>query len=293
VNDSSTVNKAGPARWFDAFARDVTSQSGEDGILERIFDLVPGTDRWCCEFGAWDGKKYSNTYNLIANKGWHGILIEADARKHKDLLATYAQNDRVTSINKFVRHSGPDTLDHILADTAIPRDFDLLSIDIDGNDYHVWQAVQSFSPKVVIIEFNQTIPNNVEFVQKADPRINHGNSLLSLVLLGKQKGYELVAVTNLNTIFVQKKYFNIFGMTDNSLDRLRPFSGDTSQIFQLQDGTIVVTGCTKLLWQNLELRQESFQIMPKFLRVFPPSAGPVTRFLQIVWRQLYRWRLLG
>lgn len=281
-----------PNRWFVHHLRNVTSQAGEDGVLERVFQTLGIRDGWCVEFGAWDGRKFSNTYDLITRQGWRGVLIEASARKHQDLLATYARNERVTSLNRFVHYSGPDTLDRILAETAIPRDFDLLSIDIDGNDYHIWEAVQSYSPKVVIIEFNQTIPNSVEFVQQADPRVNHGNSLLSLALLGKRKGYEIVAVTNLNAIFVQKQYFGAFGMTDNSLDRLRPYSADTSHIFQLQDGTIVVTGCTKLLWQNLELRQESFQIMPKFLRVFPPSAGLVTRGLQILWRQLYRLGLL-
>lgn len=279
-----------PNRWFAAYLKNVTSQSGEDGVLERVFEILGIDAGWCVEFGAWDGRHFSNTHNLIAHKGWRGVMIEASARKCRDLVATYAGNDRVICINRFVSFSGPDTLDNILAGTPIPKDFDLLSIDIDGNDYHVWAAVEQYRPKVVIIEFNQTIPNGVEFVQEAAPSVNQGNSLLSLTLLGKRKGYELVAVTELNAIFVQAERFGAFHMTDNSPERLRPHSRDVSQLFQLYDGTIVVTGCTKLLWQNLELRQEDFQIMPACLRVFPPNAGPIRRALQIAWRALRRWR---
>lgn len=266
----------------------MTSQSGEDGILEAVFEIIPGADRWACEFGAWDGRHLSNTHHLIANQRWSAVMIEADARKAIDLRRTYADIPRVTCVTRLVGFEGENTLDNILAETPIPRDFDLLSIDIDGNDYHAWAAVRAYLPKVVIIEFNPTIPNDIEFVQPARRDVNQGNSLLSLTRLAQDKGYELVAVTDLNGIFVRREYFPLFGIRDNSLGAMRPSSSYESSLFQLYDGTIMLTGCTKLVWQNVEIHQESIQVMPRWLRRFAPVAGPVRRLLQWVWRGLYR-----
>jgi hypothetical protein len=118
-------------------------------------------------------------------------------------------------------------------------DFDLLSIDIDGNDYHVWDTVKTYKPRLVIIEFNPTIPSDIEFVQEKNNSINHGNSLLSLVKLGKSKGYELIATTYCNGFFVEKEFFDLFKIEDNSIDSLWK-NPEAPRIFQLYDGTLML-----------------------------------------------------
>ena len=77
-------------------------------------------------------------------------------------------------------------------------DLDFVSIGIDGNDYHVWNAFNQYRPKLLMIEFNPTIPPGVKHVQPADPRINFGSSLAALMDLGKTKRYELVCVYGVN-----------------------------------------------------------------------------------------------
>src|SRR5256885_4600329 len=141
-----------------------------------------------------------------------------------------------------------DGLDSILVQSPIGREFDVLSIDIDGNDYHCWNAVQKYQPKVVIIEFNPTMPDEVEFVQPKNPQVNWSSSPLSLVKLGKRKGYELVATTGANAIFVDAKYFPLFGITDNSLHALRSTREAVSYIFHGQDGTVMIEGAKRMLW---------------------------------------------
>lgn len=288
MNDSSTGNKACSARWFEAYARDVNSQGGEDGILERIFELIPGTDRWCCEFGAWDGKKYSNTYQLIANKGWSGVLIEADPVKFEDLKRTYAGNGKVVLLNRFVQYEGEGLLGSLLAGTPMPIDFDLLSIDIDGNDYHIWASVERYRPKVVVIEYNQSIPNHVEFVQEANPAACHGNSLLSLTKLAVSKGYQLVAVTDTNGIYVREEYFSLFGIGDNSLPAMRPAAPYVTDIFQLYDGTVVLSGYRQMIWHGVPMPPGRFQAVPRYLRTFPGVMSGPKLFLFRVWRFLFR-----
>ena len=275
-------------RWFEEYAKDVTSQSGEDGILARIFELIPNGNKWCCEFGAWDGKKYSNTYQLIANNDWSGVLIEADPSKVVDLRKTYENNDRVVLINAFVEFEGENVLDNLLGKTGIPNDFDLLSIDIDGNDYHVWAALKHYKPKVVIIEFNQSIPNHVEFVQEARPDVCHGNSLLSLTKLAQTKGYELVAVTETNAIYVLSELFALFGLTDNSLSAMRPFSPYTTDIFQMYDGTVVLAGNQTMIWHGVNMPSQKFQIVPRYLRKFPGVMNGLQMTLFRVWRSAFR-----
>lgn len=288
MNDSLTGKGTGGVRWFEAYFHDVTSQNGEDGILERIFEIIPDSNKWCCEFGAWDGRKYSNTYQLIANKGWSGVLIEADPVKFEDLKRTYAGNGKVVLLNRFVEFAGDGLLDNLLAGTPAPIDFDLLSIDIDGNDYHVWAAVERYRPKVVVIEYNQSIPNHVEFVQAADPAACHGNSLLSLTKLGERKGYRLVAVTDTNGIYVREEYFPLFGIADNSLPAMRPVAPYVTDIFQLYDGTVVLSGYRKMIWHGVPMPAARFQAVPRWLRTFPGVMGGPKLFLFKAWRALFR-----
>ena len=181
------------------------SQTGEDGVIEKILEVIPEHDKWCVEFGAWDGVFLTNTRNLIESQGYSAGLIEADKAHFHALQQNYAQHANVITMNRRVGFGQADGLDNILSTTPVPREFDFLSIDIDGNDYHVWRAISHYRPKVVLIEFNPTIPTPVRFVQPADPSVSQGASLLSLVELGKEKGYELVAVLQWNAFFVRSE----------------------------------------------------------------------------------------
>lgn len=252
--------------WLNEFRFNVTSQSGEDGILEKIFELIPSRNNWCVEFGAWDGKHFSNTYNLLQNKNWKGILIEANRKKFKELTNTYRNKNSVYLINKYVDYDGKDSLDNILKDYKIPLDLDLLSIDIDGNDYHVWNSIKKYRPKVIVIEFNPTIPNDVEFVQKKDFNINHGASILSLVNLGKEKGYELICSTVSNLLFITKEYFSLLNIEDNSIEFINP-QKVAPRIFQLYDGTLVLTEKFNLVWApKISVGEFDLQVIPKYGR---------------------------
>jgi hypothetical protein len=79
------------------FGKDNTSQSGEDGIISRLFSLIDDSSgpRWCVDVGAWDGKHLSNTYSLLHHptEKWSGLLIEADAEKFNDLCNLYKDTD--------------------------------------------------------------------------------------------------------------------------------------------------------------------------------------------------------
>jgi len=255
--------------WLLEHRSDVHSQNGEDGVIGKILEILPAGDQWCVEFGAWDGRYLSNTWNLIENKGFSAVLIEGNPGKFGELRENCSAFPGVIPLNRFVGFTEKDGLDAILAETPIPRDFDLLSIDIDGNDYHVWKAVTLYRPKSVCIEYNPTIPTEVHFVQDADPSVSQGNSLRALTELGKSKGYELVSVLPLNAIFVRSEYFRLFGIRDNRPETLRKDADLVTYLFSGYDGSVLLRGYRKLPWHGLEMKESEFQILPKFLRAYP------------------------
>ena len=266
--------------WLLSHQNQIYSQSGEDGIIGEILKLIPDKNFWCVEFGALDGASLSNTRNLIAHSGYCAVLIEASSARFAELKVNYSQSTKVTTINRSVGFSINDNLDNILVKTAAPLDFDFLSIDIDGNDFHVWNAITRYSPKVVCIEFNHTIPNEIEFVQVADPNVAQGSSLSALVALGKIKSYELVCVQGVNAFFVKSEYFSMFEIGDNSVSSLRTDRSAITYIFIGYDGTVFLRGCQAMPWHcKLPLVQSNFQRLPRYLRKFSDSYNKVERIV--------------
>jgi hypothetical protein len=250
-----------------AHAANVASQSGEDGIISRIFELLPPGHRYFVEFGAWDGKFLSNCWNLAANVGWGGCFIEANAQKFQSLIANHGANEKVRCVNRFVAFDGPDSLDNILEEAGAPKDFDLLSIDVDGTDYFIWESLQTHRPHVVVIEFNPTIPNDVVFVQSKSSSVNQGCSLLALIVLGRQKGYELVCCTGWNAFFVRAEHYARLGIPSNAIfDLYKPVCD--GRIFHGYDSFVYTTGMPKLIWSGVGVQHGDIQVLPPSLRRF-------------------------
>ena len=245
------------------------SQDGEDGIIERMLEIISPINNYCVEFGAWDGKYFSNCYNLIEKK-WHGCFIEGNSDKYQNLIATYSGNNDVICLNKFVEFEGQNSLDNILHEISAPVDLDFISIDVDGNDYYIWESLTKYQPRSLVIEFNPTVPNDVIFVQAKSNKINQGCSLHALIMLGKEKGYELVCCTGWNAFFVKKELFELFGIKNNTINSLYQPICD-GRIFHGYDSEIFVTGMPKLIWSNIDIDSRKLQVLPKYKRHFRDS----------------------
>jgi len=240
---------------------------GEAGILDRIFQVIGETNRWCCEFGASDGVEECNTYDFVRERGWSAVYIEPDEHKFARLEEAYRERPGVHTFKRLVRFDPPDTIDAILAETPCPKALDLMVIDIDGCDYHIWQSIRDYRGRVVMIEFNSTIPPQVSYVQPRDMAVHHGSSLRALCELAAQQGYELVALTAWNAIFVQRELFARFGIANNHPTAIhRPTN--MMHLFQLYDGTLVLGTWARLHWINGRLALEDIQVLPKHLRRF-------------------------
>lgn len=276
-----------------SFRRNDHSQDGEDGVLDEIFRRLSVTQGWCVEFGAWNGMHLSNTFNLIKNHGWKSVLIEADAAKSVELRANMKPYDGVICLEQFVQLEGQGCLDKVLSRTPIPIDFDLLSIDIDGADYHVWNSVQIYKPKVVIIEYNPSIPDDVSFVQVADIHVRQGSSLRALTELAAAKGYELSCATVCNAIFTRNDLFDRLGLSTNVLETLQRDRSFQSYLFQGFDGSLHIAGCRRLIWHDIEIRESAIQVLPRRLQNYPDTPGNtplLRRAFFFLWKRFYALR---
>lgn len=118
-------------------------QNGEDGILEKIFEVIGEQNyfKWCVEFGVWDGKYFSNIYNLIVNKGWSSVLIEVDLKKFKQLMSNLGDCENLYCFEVWVGFESNDNLELILLKILIFKEFGLVFIDVDGCDYYIWEFI--------------------------------------------------------------------------------------------------------------------------------------------------------
>lgn len=273
---------------YASFASNVTSQAGEDGIIDALLERLPDRDLWCVEFGAWDGLVASNSASLIS-AGYSAVLIEASDKKFAALSRRYRENTDVTTVCAMVGWAGERRLDAILAETRIPLDFDVLSIDIDGNDYHVWKAVEVYRPKIVVIEYNPTIANGIEFVQPADESVRQGASITSLTNLAKEKGYELVAATEFNAFFARSDLFAEFGVVDNAVKTLRTDTTWQTQIFFGYDGKALLRGGKGLYWHGFTVPQQ-IRMVPRIFVGFPGDFGFVRLSVLRIWSGFHRLR---
>ena len=181
---------------FQKYRKNIFSQNGEDGVILEILKRLKlnPKNKWCCEFGAWDGVHGSNTFNLVKNLNYNAVYIEGEKNKYKKIIP----------FNKFVNYkkNSPSSLENILKKTPINKDFDILSIDIDSFDLAVWKSLKKYRPKIVIIEINSGLPPGI---RQMHGKGKTGNSFTSTIDYAQKNKYQLVCHTG-NCIFVDKKY---------------------------------------------------------------------------------------
>jgi hypothetical protein len=232
----------------------IFSQDDEDGIIHYIFSRIGTTNKICAEI-AYPEPMGGNTTNLLINGGWSGILVCGKKKEATKVSEYYASRPDVlykpsvrlwwvtaANINDIIRLGLADLS---ALNTPTP-DIDFLSIDIDGVDYWVWEALNS-RPRVVSIEYHRGLGNKSVVIPydplfdrtKGDPDYRSA-SLRALTRLGKSKGYKLVSCSRLNTnaFFVRedccgdlKEYPVDWGLSHPITARDHKISGDLTKKF--------------------------------------------------------------
>ena len=191
----------------------VFSEWGEDGIIQHLINNVEIKNKIFVEFGVQDYKE-SNTRFLLINDLWKGLVIDSD----KDCISEIRKDDiyfryGLMAKNAFITK---ENINDLISSSSISGEIGLLSIDIDGNDYWVWEAINVIDPVVVICEYNGlfgstypvSIPYDSDFyrTKKHFSNLYFGASLPALVILGEKKGYDFVGSNSAgsNAFFVKK-----------------------------------------------------------------------------------------
>ena len=199
-----------PKRLFK-YAHQTYSQDGEDGIIAEIFRRVGSPSRQFVEIGVGDGLETNTTYLLTQN--WRGCWIEADMAAVSSIRATFGQLMSSGALSVCHAAVTAENINALLAESSVPTEFDLLSLDIDTNTYWVWAAMARYRPRVVVIEYNAAFPPDVDWKVEYRPQAQwkgtsyFGASLKALELLGREMGYALVGCnfTGVNAFFVREE----------------------------------------------------------------------------------------
>ncbi len=202
----------------------IYSQLGEDGILVEILRRIGVTNRHFVEFGSGNGSENSTVALLMA--GWSGLWMDAHGPFLEEAKTKFAGLAASGRLRLQTAQVNAENIEELLRAAETPASFDVLSIDIDRNDYWVWKAITSFTPRLVIIEYNAIFPPGVDWVVNYEPESwwdntsHFGASLTALERLGREKGYALVGCNLLgaNAFFVRRE------LAENRFDE--PFTAE-------------------------------------------------------------------
>jgi hypothetical protein len=194
----------------------VFSQFREDGILQMIFDRIGVTDRRFVEFGIGNGRECC-TANLSIHHGWSGLLMDGNPTDAAKAEAFYASRPEIKPGQVLVRQAfiTAENINDLLVAGGVTGTIDLLSLDIDGNDLWVWQAIGAIDPRVVVIEYNAAFGTDKSVSVVYDPAFErfakhpsglyHGAALDALAAAGRKLGYVLIGCESagVNAFFVK------------------------------------------------------------------------------------------
>ena len=199
----------------------VFSQWGEDGIIQYLINKLPIKNKVFIEFGVEDYTE-ANTRFLLENDNWSGLVMDGSTiniNKIKNDQIYWKYDLSVKDI--FITKNNIDfIIDNYIKENNFNKEIGLLSVDIDGNDYYIWDAINSIDPVIVVCEYNSifgnvysyTVPYDDSFVrtQKHYSNLYFGASIQAFCMLAKSKGYEFIGVNKncVNAFFVKTEYAN-------------------------------------------------------------------------------------
>lgn len=211
------INEAKQSANLQDFEFKVFSQWGEDGILQRLTQIIDVPNKTFIEFGVEDFFE-SNCRFLMVKDNWQGFVIDGSAKNIARLQNSYFfWRYDLQAETAFITK---DNINDLLQRSGFDHDLGILSVDIDGNDYYVLDAIEEYKPRILICEFNGvfgterkiSVPYDASFV-RAEKHYSHlyfGASLPAMTHLAAARGYTLVGINSMgnNAFFVRNDLMN-------------------------------------------------------------------------------------
>lgn len=185
----------------------VCSQNGEDGMIREIFRRIGTTNRVFAEVGVGDGRQ--NNTAFLLSQGWSGFWIEGDDKFVANL--THRPDLSEGALRYQVRFATRENIAALFEELGVPKEPDLISLDIDQNTYYLWESLGAYRPRVVLVEYNAALPADLDWKvnyradRTWDGTQNYGASLKAYESLGRRLGYSLVGCDfiGINAFFVR------------------------------------------------------------------------------------------
>jgi hypothetical protein len=207
----------------------VYSQFGEDGIIQYLLEHVKNLPESFIEFGVETYTEASTRY-LLENNNWRGLILDCDCQAMEALRSQsiFWRHD-LTAVGAFI---DCDNVNRLFSDHGFTGKIGLLSIDIDGNDYWVWDSIKVVDPTIVVVEYNSVFGPSIPVTVPYDPGFSRakahysmlywGCSLGALCLLAQKKGYSLVGCDSAGV--------NSFFVRNDSLGQLQALSPEAAYV---------------------------------------------------------------
>lgn len=209
----------------------VFSQFGEDGIIQYLIKEtnISKKESVFIEFGV-ESYLESNTRFLLVNNNWRGLVFDGSERNVEAIKKQdfYWRND-LTAVHAWIYR---DNINQLISNAGFSGDIGLLSVDIDGNDYWVWQAIDVVNPVIVAVEWNSILGSEAAISIPYDPKffrtnahysnLYYGASIAAFEYLGKQKGYSLIGSNSAGN--------NLFFVRNDRLGNLKPLTAQDAYI---------------------------------------------------------------
>lgn len=231
INLSKIFNNTKSDDVFSSYGYSVYSQWDEDGLIQYLVSRINFTDQTFVEIGVGDYNE-ANTRLLLEKDNWSGLIVDCDSSniekiRNNGLYWKYSIN----AVNEFVDR---DNINQLLIENNMSGEIGLLSIDVDGIDYWIWNAITVISPIIVICEYNGifgskakvTVPYDKRFVRskKHYSCLYAGASIKALTVLGNTKGYTFIGTNNggNNAFFVRNDKLESSRITPSKFSYTRP-----------------------------------------------------------------------
>ena len=236
----------------------VNSQWGEDGIIQFLLNNIEIKDKIFVEFGV-ESYTEANTLFLLQNDYWSGFVIDGsdnniDEIKNQNIYWRH----NLTAISSFITR---ENINSIFENNNIRGNIGILSVDIDGNDYWVWESIKNINPSIIIAEYNSlfgpnlkvTIPYEKNFVRGGkNPVSYYGASIAALTYLANKKGYQLVASNKAGN--------NVFFVRNDLVGKLKVLNvNDAYVACQFRESRDKLG---KLTFKNFEEAQQELYLLP-------------------------------
>lgn len=242
--------------YLRSYTKKITSQNGEEGVVQHLLEKIykkkisDVTDLELCDIGSGDGFFLSQVYYFVKNFNFKSLLIDGDENHINHSKKFFEKKHFVYHENLFIDKI--NKIEYFLDKYKFKKNLDLLSIDVDGQDYHLFKNLKNYKPKILIIETNMTMRKDSIIIEKeqksADDYIGIGSSPRAIYELAKKKGYKLCLQMFNNLIFIDDKYFDLLDFSKNYNDEDELHSAFPLETFQDHNGNVHIfsTGPWKL-----------------------------------------------